>query len=56
MICLCNNWSVLRLGSRIELGAKTVWKHVVGFFLSFFVCLFWFKNIKLAKKQANGLK
>ena len=23
MICLCNNWSVFRLGSRIEVGAKT---------------------------------
>ena len=23
MTCLCNNWSVFRLGSRIELGAKT---------------------------------
>ena len=37
MICLCNNWSVFRLGSLIELGAKTyknVCKHC---FL-----LFWF--------------
>ena len=23
MICLCNNWSVFRLGCRIEVGAKT---------------------------------
>ena len=46
MICLCNNWSVFRLGSRIELGAKTdqnVCKHC---------CFsgFLFKNIKVAKK------
>ena len=32
MICLCNNWSVFRLGSRIEAGSKTGFnnKFVIG--------------------------
>ena len=32
MICLCNNWSVFRLGSRIEVGSKTDYnnKFVLG--------------------------
>ena len=34
MICLCNNWSVLRLGSRIEVGSKTDFNNtfVLGIF------------------------
>ena len=47
MICLCNNWFVFSLGSRIELGAKT--DKLIKMCVSIVFCCFCFFLVLVQK-------
>ena len=55
MICLCNNWSVFRLGSRIELDAKTDWVlKLISMCVSVVFCCFGSRILKLHGSKQMG--